>query len=71
MSDTIDQQLTEDLLWGAQQIADFIGKSLTETQYLIRTKQLPIAQFKKGGAIIGSKQQLLKHFTAKTSQLAS
>ena len=30
-----------DLLWGAQAIADFIGKNYRQTVYLLSTKRLP------------------------------
>jgi hypothetical protein len=37
-----------DLLWGAQAIADYIGKSYRQTVYLLSTKRLPA---KKIGAM--------------------
>jgi hypothetical protein len=34
----------DDLLWGAQAIADFLGIKLDQVYYLIRTKRLPIGK---------------------------
>jgi hypothetical protein len=56
------QQLTDDLLWGTQAIADFIGRSLTETQYLVRIGALPIGRLGPK-LLIASKQQLQRHLT--------
>ncbi len=61
----LQEQLTDDLLWGTQAIADFIGKSLTETQYLIRIDALPIGRLGKK-TLIASKRQLRRYLTAKT-----
>jgi hypothetical protein len=60
------QHPTNDLLWGTQAIADYIGKSLTETQYLIRIKKLPIGRL--GPKIIfASRKQLQRHLTPKVA----
>jgi hypothetical protein len=56
------QQLTDDLLWGTQAIADFIGRSLTETQYLVRIEALPIGRLGPK-LLFASKQQLQRHLT--------
>ena len=45
-----------DLLWGAQAIADYIGKSYRQTVYLLSTKKLP-AQ-KLGSTWIGNRAKL-------------
>jgi hypothetical protein len=66
MSDnaTESQKLNDDLVWGTQAIADEIGRSLTETQYLIRIKALPVGRL--GPKIIfASKRQLQRHLTPK------
>jgi hypothetical protein len=60
------QHLQDDLLWGTQAIADFIGKSLTETQYLIRIEAIPIGRLGPK-TIFGSKRQLRKHLTPKAT----
>jgi hypothetical protein len=72
MSDAAEQLATiDDLLWGTQQIADFIGHSLTETQYLIRINKLPIGRLGKK-QIFASKRALSRHFTPpKTVRRAS
>jgi hypothetical protein len=64
MSDDIAEKLTDDLLWGTQAIADFIGKSLTETQYLIRIKAIPVGRLGPK-TIIGSKRGLRQHINDK------
>jgi hypothetical protein len=58
------QKLTEDLIWGTQAIADEIGKSLTETQYLIRTNALPIGRLGPK-TIFASRRQLRRRLTPK------
>ena len=45
-----------DLLWGAQAIADYIGRSYRQTVYLLSTKKLP-AQ-KLGSTWIGNRAKL-------------
>ena len=45
-----------DLLWGAQAIADYIGKSYRQTVYLLSIKKLP-AQ-KLGSTWIGNRAKL-------------
>ena len=61
------QKLTEDLIWGTQAIADEIGKSLTETQYLIRTNVLPIGRLGKK-TIFASRRQLRRRLTPKLAR---
>ena len=61
MSDPAATELNNDVLWGTQAIADFIGRSLTETQYLIRQKELPVGRFGRK-TLFASKRQLQKHF---------
>jgi hypothetical protein len=56
--------VSDDVLWGAQAIADFIGKSLTETQYLIRTGVLPVGRLGPK-TLFASKRQLRRHLTPK------
>jgi hypothetical protein len=60
---------TEDVLWGTQAIADFIGKSLHETQYLIRIKKLPVGRLGPK-TLFASKRQLRRHLTPKTATAA-
>lgn len=55
-------EVSDDLLWGTQAIADFIGKSLTETQYLIRINALPIGRLGPK-TLFASKKQLRRHLT--------
>jgi hypothetical protein len=64
----LQQQLaaSDDLLWGTQAIADFIGQSLHTTQYLIRTNALPIGRLGPK-TLFASKRQLRRHLTPKTT----
>ena len=64
MSDDIAEKPTDDLLWGTQAIADYIGKTLTETQYLIRVKAIPVGRLGPK-TIIGSKRKLRRHLNDK------
>jgi hypothetical protein len=45
-----------DLLWGAQAIADYIGKSYRQTVYLLSTKKLPAQKI--GSTWIGHRAKL-------------
>jgi hypothetical protein len=59
------QQVADDVLWGTQKIADFIGVSLVGCQYLIRRKKLPVGRLGPK-TIFASKRELARHFTANT-----
>jgi hypothetical protein len=61
-NDVAEPQVSDDLLWGTQAIADFIGKSLTETQYLIRIEALPIGRL-GSKTLFASKKQLRRALT--------
>ena len=52
----------EDLLWGAQAIADFLGISIDRTYYLIRMKRLPIAKLGRK-TVVASRRKLQRAFT--------
>jgi hypothetical protein len=69
--DSTEQQAAagDDLLWGTAAISAFIGLSLTETQYLIRKKKLPIGRLgpKK---LFASRRALRRHLTATTQLIA-
>lgn len=58
------EEPADDLLWGVPRIAKFIGKSLTETQYLIRMGLLPIGRLGPK-TIFSSKKELRHHLTPK------
>jgi hypothetical protein len=45
-----------DLLWGAQAIADYIGKNYRQTVYLLSTKKLPAQKI--GATWIGNRSKL-------------
>jgi hypothetical protein len=57
------QQVSDDLLWGTQAIASYIGRSLTETQYLIEIRALPVGRLGPK-TLFASKKQLQKTLTA-------
>lgn len=48
---------SDDLLWGGQAVADFLGVTLDRVYYLIRTGQLPIAKLGRK-TIVASKKKL-------------
>jgi excisionase family DNA binding protein len=52
----------DDLLWGAQAIADFLGVSLDKVYYLIRTKRLPIAKLGRK-TVVASRKKLQRAIT--------
>ena len=56
----------EDVLWGVRAIAEYIGKTVSETQYLIRTDALPIGRLGPK-TIFASKRQLNRRLTPKTA----
>jgi Helix-turn-helix domain len=47
----------DDLLWGAQAVADFLGVSVDRVYYLIRTKRLPISKL-GAKTIVASRKKL-------------
>jgi hypothetical protein len=60
MSDTEKEKQaapSDDLLWGAQAIADFLGISVNRVYYLIREKQLPIAKLGRK-TVVASRKKL-------------
>jgi hypothetical protein len=67
MDDATEQQVAagDDLLWGCQEIADYIGLSLREVQYLVRKKKLPIGRLGPK-LLFASKRQLRRHLTSTT-----
>jgi excisionase family DNA binding protein len=48
---------SDDLLWGAREVADFLGVSTDRVYYLIRTKRLPIAKLGRK-TIVASRKKL-------------
>jgi hypothetical protein len=58
--------LSDDLLWGAQAIADEIGRSLSETQYLIRTGAITVGRLGPK-TLVASRRQLRRDLTPKTT----
>jgi hypothetical protein len=54
--------ISDDILWGTQAIADEINRSLSETQYLIRTKKIPYTKLGPK-TIIASRKQLARALT--------
>jgi hypothetical protein len=63
--DVTKREPRDDLLWGTQEIADFIGVSLSEAQYLIREKKLPIGRLGPK-RLFASRRELQKHLTSET-----
>jgi hypothetical protein len=63
------QQVADDLLWGTQAIADEIGRSLSETQYLMRIGALPIGRLGPK-LIFASRRQLRQRLTPQTDSKA-
>jgi hypothetical protein len=65
--DTAEQQAAagDDLLWGCKEIADYIGLSLREVQYLVRKNKLPIGRLGPK-LLFASKRQLRRHLTSST-----
>lgn len=48
-----------DLLWGAEEISKVIGRTVTQTQYLLRTGKLPARQV--GERWVASKRKLIAY----------
>ncbi len=53
---------SDDVLWGVPAIANFIGRSIHEAQYLIRTKAITVGRLGPK-TIIASKRQLRRELT--------
>jgi hypothetical protein len=66
VADSQQPALNDDLLWGTKAIADFIGRSLVETQYLIRKGKITVGRTGPK-TIIGSKRQLRRELTQKAT----
>jgi hypothetical protein len=62
--------VSDDLLWGTQAIADYLGQSLHRTQYLIRIGALPIGRLGPK-TLFASKRQLRRHLTPKSEVSAA
>jgi hypothetical protein len=58
------ERLADDLLWGAQAIADFLGVSVDRVYYLIRTKRLPISKLGHK-TIVASRRKLARAIAEK------
>jgi hypothetical protein len=56
-----EENLSDDLLWGAQAIADFLGIKVDSIYYLVRMKRLPIGKL-GSKTIIASKKRLRRAF---------
>jgi hypothetical protein len=54
-------ELANDLLEGAEAIADFLGKDVRQIYHLVGRKQLPAFKI---GAVIHARRSTLKHFFA-------
>jgi hypothetical protein len=52
----------DDLLWGGQAIADFLGVSIDRVYYLIKTKRLPIAKLGRK-TVVASRKRLQRAIT--------
>jgi len=66
MSTTVDlakpqPAINDDLLWGAQAIADEIGAPLDRVYYLIRKKKIPVTKLGPK-TIIASRRKLRRAF---------
>jgi hypothetical protein len=62
LNDNGGPSLVDDLLWGTRAIANEIGRSLHETQYLIRIRAIPFAKLGPK-TIIASRRQLRRALT--------
>jgi len=54
--------LSDDLLWGIDEIADFIGQPRRQTFHLIETGQLPVGR--AGKRLVGSRAKIRARFEA-------
>jgi Helix-turn-helix domain len=50
---------SDDLLWGSQAIADFLGVTVNRVYYLIREKKLPIAKLGRK-TVVASRKKLTR-----------
>jgi hypothetical protein len=56
--------ISDDIIWGTAAIAHEIHRSLSETQYLIRNKAIPVGRLGPK-TIFASRSQLRRHLTPK------
>lgn len=59
METATDKIEAPDLLWGAEEISKVIGRTVTQTQYLLRTGKLPAKRV--GERYVASKQKLIAY----------
>lgn len=62
--ETRSETLGDDLLWGREAIARFIGKSVRQTTYLLETGRIPGG--KVGAQWCASRAALRQHFASLT-----
>lgn len=60
MNTATDTKEAPDLLWGAEEISKVIGRTVTQTQYLLRTGKLPAKQV--GERWVASRKKLIAFF---------
>lgn len=57
---TTDEDLADDLLWGAQAIADFVGIKKRKAMWKIERGLIPAR--KNGLDLVASKREIIEHF---------
>ena len=60
MTDMANDDLSEDVLRGHKEIAEFLGEPERRTQYLIEKRLIPF--FKLGGRVYARKRRLREHY---------
>jgi hypothetical protein len=69
-SDSHQPTISDDICWGVQAIAREIGRSKTETEYLIRSGMITVSRLGKK-TLIASKRQLRRDLTQKSEASAA
>ena len=59
METAVNTQEAPDLLWGAEEISKVIGRTVTQTQYLLRTEKIPAKRV--GERYVASKRKLIEY----------
>ena len=75
MSHIESDRLADDLLWGIQAIAEYLGLGKGQADHAIRSGHIPVKRMggKNGkyGLIVGSKAALRRHFAVDNGKAAS
>lgn len=60
-----DDTQTADVIWGAEEIASFIGQTVNATSYMLRQRQIPARKI--GDRWVASRKKLTEFFNGEAA----